>query len=132
MYAECKPSWTKVCNACAKYIYIYIKRSLFTHRTGIRIQFDSAKELFLAAKEKFIATNNKQLELFCVSEVRTRSALPPHGSHADGRQCTYNTKRRSQHTQIATLEYLNLNFAEAVQGFEQFLTRTQHHHVAVI
>jgi hypothetical protein len=33
---------------------------------------NSAKELFLAAKEKFIATNNKQLELFCVSEVRTR------------------------------------------------------------
>lgn len=57
----------------------------------MQAKLDEAKELFLAAKEKFIATNNKQLELFCVSE-------------------------------IATLEYLNLNFAEAVQGFEQFLT----------
>ena len=84
-----------------------------------------AKELFLAAKEKFIATNNKQLELFCVSEVRTRGQ-PSHRMAA-------NTKPgRAQHTQIATLEYLNLNFGEAVQGFEQFLTRTQHHRVVVI
>ncbi|ELR21780.1 tetratricopeptide repeat domain containing protein [Acanthamoeba castellanii str. Neff] len=65
--------------------------NLLMEQYPMQAKLDEAKELFLAAKEKFIATNNKQLELFCVSE-------------------------------IATLEYLNLNFAEAVQGFEQFLT----------
>jgi hypothetical protein len=42
------------------------------------------------------------------------------------------TRNAAHNTQIATLEYLNLNFAEAVQGFEQFLTRTQHHCVVVL